>query len=271
VQVSYEQFRSRGQSRTPVRRWLLLAAVLLVALNLRGPIAAVSPVLSDIQAALDIGGGAAGLLTTVPVLCFALTAPMVAALAARTGIERAITIGLAGIAIGTLLRSVDGPPSAFAGTLLLGVAITVGNVLLPVVVKRDFPDRIGMVTGFYTAALTAGAALTAALTAPLAVVLGWRGALAGWAVIAMIAAIAWTALFSRRGSPVRHQPTDGPSRVWRNRTAWAVALFLGAQATLYYSLTAWLPTVLVDDAGLSTAVGGAAMSLYQLVGSSARW
>lgn len=248
------------------RRWLLIGAVILVAFNLRAPIAAVSPVLPDLRAALRISSGTAGLLTALPVLCFAVAAPLVVLLAKRTGPERAITLGLAGIAAGTVLRSTDGLTAAIAGTVLIGLAITVGNVLVPVVIKRDFPRRVGPVTGIYTASLAAGAALTAALTAPIAVTTGWRGGLALWAVLAVTAGVVWTVAFRHTAAPAKPLTGVRSPGVWRSGTAWALALFLGAQSALYYSVTAWLPTLLSDEAGLSAGAGGAAMALYQLAG-----
>lgn len=249
----------------PVRRWLLLSAVILVALNLRGPIAAVSPVLLDLQDALGLSAGAASLLTSIPVLCFSIAAPAATLLAARTGPERAIGIGLVGIALGTVVRSVNGAPAVLAGTILIGVAITVGNVLVPVVIKRDFADRIGGATGLYTAALAGGAALTAAVTAPVAEAGGWRLALGGWALLAVLAWFAWLAAFPRR-TGVASQRDTGRASVWRHPVAWVLALFLGCQSTLYYAMTAWLPTILVDTAGTTSATGGAAMSFFQLTG-----
>ncbi|MPY85612.1 MAG: MFS transporter [Actinophytocola sp.] len=189
---------SRRGGTVAVRRWLLLTAVVLVAINLRGPIAAVSPVLPELRATLGLGSGSASLLTSIPVLCFSIAAPAASMLAARTGLERAISIGLAGIALGTVVRSLDGPAAMLAGTVIIGVAITVGNVLVPVVIKRDFADRVGIVTGLYTAALAGGAALTAALTAPIAAAGGWRLALAVWAGIAVLAWCAWARPGSRR-------------------------------------------------------------------------
>ncbi|WP_007026158.1 MFS transporter, partial [Saccharomonospora iraqiensis] len=161
-----------------------LVAVLLVALNLRGAIAAVSPVLPEIRADVGLSATAAGLLTAVPVLCFALAAPAAARLARHTGTPRAVLIGCLTIAAATVLRVLDGPPVLLLGTLILGVGMTVGNVLVPVVVKRDFAGQAGTVTGVYTAALAGGAAVAAALTAPLAAIWNWRGALAVWAVLA---------------------------------------------------------------------------------------
>ncbi|MPY80667.1 MAG: MFS transporter [Actinophytocola sp.] len=255
-----------ARERAPVRRWLLLTAVVLVAVNLRGPIAAVSPVLLDLRSALGLSAGAASLLTSVPVLCFSIAAPAATLLAARTGPERAISIGLAGIGLGTLVRSIDGAQAVLAGTVVIGVAITVGNVLVPVVIKRDFADRIGSVTGLYTAALAGGAALTAALTAPIADVAGWRLALGVWAVLAVAAWFAWTAALPVRTRAVPRRGSGRARDVWRHPTAWVLALFLGCQSTLYYAMTAWLPTILVDTASTSTATGGAAMSLFQLTG-----
>lgn len=239
---------------------------MLVAINLRGPIAAVSPVLLDVRDALGLSAGAASLLTSVPVLCFSIAAPAATLLAARTGPERAISIGLVGIAAGTVIRSADGAPAVLVGTVVIGVAITVGNVLVPVVIKRDFADRIGSVTGLYTGALAGGAALTAALTAPIANDTGWRLALASWVVLAVLALAAWLMALPAHTRAVPQGATGRVASVWRHPIAWLLALFLGCQSTLYYAMTAWLPTILVDTAGTNSAIGGAAMSLFQVTG-----
>ncbi|MPY97919.1 MAG: MFS transporter [Actinophytocola sp.] len=257
---------SAPERTVPVRRWLLLTAVILVAVNLRGPIAAVSPVLLDLRDALGLSAGTASLLTSVPVLCFSIAAPAATLLAARTGPERAISIGLVGIAAGTLVRSADGALALLVGTVVIGVAITIGNVLVPVVIKRDFADRIGSVTGLYTAALAGGAALTAALTAPIADDAGWRLALASWGVLAVLALAAWLIALPARTRTVPQRATGRAASVWPHPIAWLLALFLGCQSTLYYAMTAWLPTILVDTAGTSSTIGGAAMSLFQLTG-----
>jgi CP family cyanate transporter-like MFS transporter len=245
---------------------LLLAAVLLVSVNLRGAIAAVSPVLPQIREDLHLSAGAAGLLTTLPVLCFAAAAPVGAWLGRRTGMERAITLGCLAIAAGTAVRSVGGVAVLMTGTLVIGLAMTLGNVLLPVVVKRDFGPRAGTVTGLYTAALCGGAALTAALTAPLAALTGWRAALALWALLALAGTALWHA--ATRGE--RHLPSAAPSSaarsVWRQPLAWAVTLLLGMQSLAYYTVTAWLPTLLVEDVGVPSGPAGVGMSLFQVLG-----
>ncbi len=248
----------------------LLAAVLLTALNLRGAIAAVGPVLGEIRADLGLSAAAAGLLTTLPVLCFALLAPASAALGRRVGAGPAVLASLLLLAAAQGLRVLDGAPVLLAGTFLAGAAMTVGNVLLPAVVKAGFGRQAGTVTGLYTAGLVAGAAATAALTAPLATVLGWRGALAVEGVLAVAGAAVWvTATRGRGGLLGAAGPAGRPAGrpgLWRSPTAWAVTAVLGLQSALYFSLTAWLPTVLAARAGTDLTTGSLAASLFQATG-----
>ena len=251
-------------------RPLALVAVLMVGLNLRGAIAAVSPVLADIRAELGLTPAVAGLLTTLPVLCFAALAPASAWAGRRVGARRAVLLGLLALAAGTVLRVLGGTWLLLAGTVVVGAAMTVGNVLLPVLVKRDFGSGAGTTTGLYTAALAGGAALTAALTAPAAQLWGWRAALAVWAVLALVTAVVWQAA-GRRAPAADAVPPPAPTaddrvRVWRHPVAWAATLLLGTQSIAYYSTTAWLPTLLTEDAGTSTATAALAASLFQVLG-----
>jgi cyanate permease len=247
---------------------LLLAGVLLTAVNLRASIAAVGPVLDDVRTDTGLSAAAAGLLTTLPVLCFALLAPVSAAAGRRLGAGRAVLGSLLLLAVALVLRVLDGPPVLLAGTLLAGAAMTVGNVLLPAVVKAGFGRRAGTVTGLYTAALVAGAAAGAAFTAPLATVLGWRGALAAEAVPALVAAGVWAR--AGRGevtaAPAVAAASAGPAPVWRSGVAWAVTGVQALHSTLYFALTAWLPTLLADRAGTDAASGSVAASVYQVLG-----
>jgi MFS transporter, CP family, cyanate transporter len=259
---------------------LLLVAVLLVSLNLRGAIAAVAPVLPQIRTDLTLSATTAGLLTTLPVLCFAGASPVSAWFARRTGLESAILIGCVGIAVGTVLRVLGGTPLLLLGTLVVGVAMTIGNVVVPVVVKRDFPFHAGRVTGLYTAALAAGAALTAALTAPIAAQWGWRVGLSVWSVLVLAAAAVWFVATrdlragasvpglrpTRASAALADEQRPPAPRLWNSPIAWAVALFLGCQSFAYFSVTAWLPTMLVARSGLDIATAGVGMSLFQLVG-----
>ncbi|MBM7808780.1 CP family cyanate transporter-like MFS transporter [Geodermatophilus bullaregiensis] len=250
---------------------LLLTAVLLTALNLRGAIAAVGPVLGEIRSDLGLSAATAGLLTTLPVLCFALLAPASAVLGRRAGAGPAVLGSLLLLAAAQGLRVLDGAPVLLAGTFLAGAAMTVGNVLLPAVVKGGFGRQAGTVTGLYTAGLVAGAAATAALTAPLGTVLGWRGALAVEGLLAVAGAGVWAAAARGRGDLLgtaapAGRPVAGRAGLWRSPTAWAVTAVLGLQSSLYFSLTAWLPTVLADRAGADVTTGSLAASLFQATG-----
>lgn len=259
----------------------MLVGVVLIALNLRGAVAAVAPVLPDIRHDLGMSAAAAGLLTTIPVLCFALLAPPAVALGRRVGLGMALLLGCAAIVVGTLVRVVDGVPVLLAGTLLIGAGMTVGNVLIPVLVKRDFPRRAGSVTGLYSAAMVAGASVTAALSVPLAGVWGWRSGIAVWAVLGVVAAVVWVVgerrsagwrsggwppVATRGDDQVVGAPVSERPGLLRSSSAWGVSLFLGAQAATYYTITAWLPTMLVDDVGVSPEAAGAGMSVFQALG-----
>lgn len=247
----------------------LLAAVLLVGLNLRSSIAAVSPVLPDIRADLHMSSATAGLLTSLPVLCFALGSPAALWLGRRLGIYRALLVGCLVIALATLARPYAGVGLLLAATVILGLAMTVGNVLMPAAVKRDFGSAAGRITGVTTASLSTGAALAAALTAPLAVWLGWRHALAAWAVVAVVAVVALARPAARaRHAPAAERPRryETGARLRTNRVAWALTAFLGLQSVTYYAVTAWMPSLLRETAGLSLADAGLAMSLFQVLG-----
>src|SRR5689334_15089937 len=261
---------ARGMSPVPPRNTgMLLAGVLLAGLNLRLSIAAVSPVLPQIRAELHLSATLAGLLTTLPVLCFAAFAPVAAWFGRRVGAERAVLAGLVLLGAATAGRVLDGAPVLLAGTVLLGAAMAVGNVLLPPVVKREFGPRAGTVTGLYTGTFTIGATATAALTAPLAAVWGWRAALACWAVLAVVAVGVWgpATRGNRKAAGQLPDRSGAGPRVWRSRLAWAVSGALALQTALCYAVTAWLPSLLADQLARGGAAAGAsAASLFQLLG-----
>ena len=251
--------------------FLVVAAILLLGVNLRGPIVAVSPVLDTISADLGISATTAGLLTGLPVLCFGLATPAASALLARFGLGRGVSISLVVLLAGMLLRSVDGLPSALAGTLLIGIAITVGNVAVPVVIARDLPRRAGPVLGGYTAALNVGSMLTLSLTVPLASALGWRTAVASWGVLVLAALALWA--YATHG-PIRDTAataggdatTDGGDdrAWWRRPTVLLLTAAFSGQAFAYYGVTAWLPLLLRDELGMAPGAAGLSASIFQI-------
>jgi MFS transporter, CP family, cyanate transporter len=258
---------------------LPVAAILLLALNLRGPLVAVSAVLDPMRADLGIDAATAGLFTSLPVLCFGLATPLASALLARAGLGRGVLLALAVLLAGVVVRSLDGLPAAVAGTLLLGLAVTAGNVAVPVLIGRDLREHSGAVLGMYTAALNVGSMLTLALTVPIATVTGWRAALASWGVLVVVAAVVWW-WATRRPAPepaaalVHTAPAAGllhtapagtpPRAWWRRPVVWGLTAAFAGQAFAYYGVTAWLPQLLRDTLGMPDATAGAASSVFQI-------
>ncbi|MEV4144009.1 MFS transporter [Amycolatopsis sp. NPDC049691] len=245
---------------------LLAVAVVLTALNLRPAITGVGPMLAEMRADLGTSGVWAGVLTTLPTLCFAgagLAAPL---LARRAGIGAAIAIALGALAAGLLLRVVDGPAVVLGGTLVATAGIALINVLIPVVIKDSFPARIGVMTGVYTAALQGGGALGSAVTPQLGDAFGgWRPALGSWAVLAVVALLAW--ILAARGTGRAPRPADvaaGGRSLLRNRLAWIVTVFFGLQAFYAYAAMGWFPQVLMD-AGVPRDDAGLLFGLVSLI------
>ncbi|GAB3239345.1 MFS transporter [Kineosporia babensis] len=246
---------------------VLLAGLLLIAFVMRAPFISVAPAIADIQAALDIDSATAGLFTTLPVICFGLATPLVLVLTRRSGINNSMHIALAVVLAGIVLRSAGGLGAALAGTVVIGLGITIANVVVPVIIGRDFAGRTTEVTGFYTAAMNLGAMTATTLGAPLAGWLTWRWALLTWALVVLLAALAW-----KRATPVTQEsappePTGVPSSktpMNRRLVAGMVFCFAG-QSFSYYGVTAWLPTLLADQQSLSATQAGGSASLFQML------
>ena len=242
---------------------LLALAIVLVAVNLRPAVAGVGPVLPELRAGLSLSGTAVAVLTTLPVLCFGLLATTAPRLARRYGIEPVLVGIMAALAIGALGRVLDGAPALFAGTVVAGGAIAIGNVLIPPLIKRDFPDRTGSMMGVYSMAVSGTAAVAAGLAVPLAGAtgLGWRGALGAWAIPAAVAAVVWLPRSRGRTRP----PTPPPARsLLRDPLAWQLTVYFGLQSLSFYAVLAWLPSM-YRDFGASPAVAGFLLSLSGLV------
>ncbi|OXM48531.1 CynX/NimT family MFS transporter [Amycolatopsis alba] len=246
---------------------LLGVAVVLVALNLRPAITSVGPILGEMRDDLGATATWAGVLTTLPGLCFAAAGLAAPLLARRFGIGAAIASALSVLAVGLVLRVVDGPYVVLGGTLVATAGIALANVLIPVVIKDSFPARVGMMTGVYTAALQGGGALGSALTPPLENAFGgWRQGLGAWSVLAVLALLVW--ILAARGAgraPVAEAGKQGSGRsLLRSPLAWMVTLFFGTQAFLAYVVMGWLPEVMID-AGVSKGDAGLLLGLISLI------
>ncbi|HEX7303739.1 MFS transporter [Lentzea sp.] len=259
-----------GERAQAVRRgwWaaVLVASVFLVALNLRPALTSVGPLLPRIGDEAGLSEGAQGLLGALPLLAFAVVSPLVQHPARRFGVERSLLAALVVLAIGVVVRSGAGDAGLWIGTAVAGSAIAVGNVLVPTVVKRDYRDHVSMATGVYSACITVGASVASAVAVPLADGAGWRGALAFWAVPALVVAVLWLPR-AWTGGPVAEPAVEGQAAVsvWRRPAAWLVTAFMGLQSTTFYVMVTWLPTVEISR-GVPAAQAGVHLFVYQLVG-----
>lgn len=257
---------------TVVRALPFLAVVAAMGLMLRGPIVAVAPIAGTIRLDLGLSAVQVGLLTGLPVLCFAALTPFASFLASRTGPRIAVLISIVGVGIGTIVRSAGGVEAIFVGTLLMGAFITIGNVVLPVVIRQSSITRVGIVTGTYAAALNMGSMLTALATAPLAAAFGWQLALLFWLIFALIAGVAWFAVLRRRAPAAGRgsAPAPAPRAASAGRSLGVAPYLLGiafaGQSFAYFGITAWLPSLLADEVGFSPTAAGAAASVFQFVG-----
>lgn len=249
-------------------RILLLVAVLLIALNLRPALASVGPLVEDIRAATGLSSSRLGLLTTLPLLAFGVISTLTPLLTRRFGIGRTLVGAMGLLAAGAALRGTDSLVALFAGTLLVGIAIALGNVLLPTLTKRNFAARSGLVTSLYSSVMGLGAALAAGVSVPLAVDLGlgWRGSLAVWAAPAALACIAWIPLAPRFArSPAGRSFAAAVRHLGGSKLAWSVALFMGLQSMTFYVVLAWLPAILISR-GADASHAGWMLSLSQAMG-----
>ncbi|MGW0858450.1 CynX/NimT family MFS transporter [Streptomyces sp. NPDC002690] len=258
---------------------LLAAGLVLAALNLRPAITSLGSLLEEVRDGLHMSGGVAGALTSVPQLCFAVFGITAPRLARKFGPPAVVLAGMVAITAGLLIRPFAGSTAGFllASTLAL-MGIAVGNVLMPVIVKRWFPDRVGPMTGLYSMALSLGTALAAAATVPVTDALGgsWRTGLAVWATLGVLAVLVWIPLV-RRGSginPVGAEALAAPAgpqslpagfRIGRSSTAWALACFFGLQSTAAYITMGWMPQIF-RDAGISASTAGVLLAVTMVMG-----
>lgn len=248
-------------------RPLLLIGVLLVAVNLRPVMTATGPLIGEIRADTGLDAAAAGLIAALPVLCFGLFSAFVPRFGRRFGLEEVLMVAMLALAAGILVRLVPNNVALFAGTAVLGTAIAFSNVLLPAVTKRSFALSGKRVSGMYVAVLGLSATLASAVAIPLSETwLGWRGALAIWAIPALLAAFAWAELVRRR--PVHHPPAPkvaGLRALLRSRLAVAVMLFMAAQAFAFYIVLTWLTEILIST-GIGQVEAGLIFAFSLLLG-----
>ena len=254
-------------------RTVALLGVVLAALNLRIAVASVSPVLDVVSAEVPFTPGEAGLLGSVPVVAFAVFGALGPALGRRLGLERALVAAMLLSTAGEVLRSTTTTAPGFLAWSVVALAgMGLGNVLVPPLVKRYFPDRLGAVTAVYSMVMAVSTAVPPLVAVPLTEALGWRMSLGSWSVVGIAAALPWVVVALRdraradAGAAADGAPPVHPDgRVWRSPLAWALGATFAMNTLHVYVLFAWLPSIL-SDAGQDAASAGRWLALFAVLG-----
>jgi len=245
-------------------KWLLIIGVILVGANLRVPLTSAGALVSFIRDDFGISNALAGAITTLPLIAFALLSPFAPKLAGKFGMERTIGISLVLLFAGILIRSAGGIELLFFGTLLIGLAIAIGNVLMPGIVKMNFPLQIGLMTGLYAIVMNVFGALGSGLSIPIASSgnFGWTGSLLVWGVLTLVTIVIWLPQL-KKSRPAENSSVQATSgSLMRSSLAWKITLFMGAQSLIFYTLITWLPTILTAN-GYDIHLAGWGVFIFQ--------
>lgn len=263
-----------AQAGSPRALAYLGLCLVLIGLNLRTVFSSFSAVLPEITSSAGLPGWSVVVLTTVPVTLLGVFAPLAPVLAGRFGAERVLLGAMGVLTAGLLLRPVDVAgaghlPALLAGTAACGAAIALCNVLLPGLVKRDFPHRLGLMGGLYTTAICASAALGAGFTYPVFQATGeWTSALWFWVAPAAAVLLLFLPVAARQRHG-RHKTVHDGVNVWRSAMAWQVTIFMVLQAMMSFSVFAWLAPIL-RERGIDGGTAGLMVSVsivLQMLGS----
>ena len=244
-------------------------ALFFISLVLRPPVASIGPLLHEIVANLGLNGTEMGLLASAPVLCFGLGAFASPALVRRFGVNHAMLLVLVLLVVAALGRVFFGYLGLLIGTIGAGLSIAVANVLLPTIVRIEFPNRVPLITGAYTTLLAFSASFAASIAVPTSDALGgWRLALSVWLIPAILAAVFWAPkALGQEPHEIQpaHAATEERSAVLRSPIAWAIVGFFGLQSLGFYAILGWLPTLLIAS-GQTPVAAGAYLGLATAVG-----
>lgn len=256
-------------NNTPKSRFagiLLVLGILLIAANLRATFTGIAPVLEQIINHFGLSASQAGFLTTLPLIAFAVVSPMAATLAKQQGLERTLFVALLFIFAGVAARVINTSAMLFVGTAIIGVGIAIANVLLPSLIKRDFPAKVALMTSAYVLTMGVVSGGFSTLVFPLSQLngLGWQLALGSSALITLASIIVWMSQLSKHTKPASiAQHTDTSKSVWRYLLAWQITLLLGLNSFLNYIIITWLPSILTET-GHSATQAGAYHGAFQI-------
>ncbi|NIF59004.1 CynX/NimT family MFS transporter [Enterobacter sp. Ap-916] len=246
-------------------RALLLLGILMIATTLRVTFTGAAPLLDMVRDALALSTAQIGILTTLPLLAFAVVSPLAAGIARRFGTERSLFGALLIICAGIALRSAGHTALLYIGTAIIGCGIAMGNVLLPSLLKRDFPGQVAKLTGAYSLTMGVAAALGSVMVVPIALHgFGWSGAMLSLMIFPLLALIVWlpqlgsSTVMNLSGNPALHS-----RGIWSSPLAWQVTLYLGINSLVYYVIIGWLPSILISH-GYNEAEAGSIHGILQL-------
>ena len=244
---------------------LLILGVVLISINLRTSIASVGPLIPFIREDLGISDGAAGFLTTLSLITFAIFSLFAPSLGKKLGHGKAIFLGILLLAIGVVIRVQGGIALLYLGTALTGVGIVTANVLMIPFFKARIPEKIGLMTALLSTGMSLFAAIASGISVPLAEELGWgwRGALLSWVGLMVLALIAWIPQLSPPKSKDNAEALEGKN-VWKSRLAWQITGFMGTQSVMYFTMITWLPDLLIAR-GMTPVNAGMALFYMQLI------
>lgn len=240
-----------------------MLGIIFIAANLRAPISALAPVLDAIIYQFSLSPTQGGMLTTLPLLAFAVGSPLATSLAKRVGLERSLLLALVLIAVGVSSRLINSSSGLFIGTVVIGIGIAIGNVLLPSVIKRDFPTKVAVMTSTYVLAMGIFSGSYSALVLPISQYknMGWQLAVAGFAMITLFSIVLWLPQLAQQNKRHNAQAmkeltqTGSDSKIWHSRLAWQITILLGFNSFFTYIMYAWMPSILIDRGILAEQAG----------------
>jgi CP family cyanate transporter-like MFS transporter len=244
-----------------------LIALLAIAGCIRAPITSIGPQINEIRGSQGLGIVQFGFLTAIPVICFALAAPLPSLRVFRKiKTEQLIVFALLALAAATIFRTIGSNSVLFGSTIILGISIAILNIVTPALVRRDYPKKITTVMPIYSAVLALMASLGAGLSIPIASYFGdnWKFGISVWAIPAVVVALIWIPLL-RKAQPMPDTHENHFKELLRSKKAWLVSLYMGVQSAIFYTQVAWMPKMLIDK-GYSAAEAGALFGLSTLCG-----
>lgn len=260
---------------------MALLGIVLMSLNLRTAATSLSPIVGAVTRDIPLDALGLGVLGMLPPIMFAAAGLFAPRIARRIGLEAALIVSILSMIASLSVRALASEYwTLFSATLVALAAAGAGNILLPPIVKRYFPDRVGLVTSLYAAAVAAGTALPPAIAFPVADAAGWRISLAVWAVLALLSLPPWISVLAKRRRSARvrladpapeleEAPPGMVGRIWHSRVAWVIAIVFSLTSFQAYSLFAWLPKLLVDQVGVSELEAGLLLAFWGVLGIGA--